>query len=97
MDQFLGGRSRQKQAGGDLYKHLCCQKKRRMRYGSHNRRGRLPNRRSIEERPQDNRPTSTDWEVDTLDGKGYHQAIVTLAERKSRLASRAKLSAAKPN
>ena len=33
-----------KQAGGDLYRHLRCQKKRRKRYGSYDRRGKLPNR-----------------------------------------------------
>ncbi len=77
-----------KQAGGDLYKHLRCQKKRRKRYGSRDRRGQLPNRRSIEERPEivDQRQRIGDWEVDTLVGKGHHQAVVTLTERKSRLA-----------
>jgi IS30 family transposase len=77
-----------KQAGGDLYKHLRCQKKRRKRYGSHDRRGKLPNRRSIEERPEivDQHRRIGDWEVDTIVGKGHHQAIVTMTERKSRLA-----------
>jgi IS30 family transposase len=77
-----------KQAGGDLYKHLRCQKKRRKRYGNRDRRGKLPNRRSIEERPEivDQRQRIGDWEVDTIIGKGHHQAIVTLTERKSRLA-----------
>jgi len=40
-----------KRAGGELYRHLRCQKKRRKRYGSYDRRGKLPNRVSIEERP----------------------------------------------
>ena len=77
-----------KRAGGDLYRHLRCQKKRRKRYGSRDRRGKLPNRRSIEERPAivDQRQRIGDWEVDTIVGKGHHQAIVTLTERKSRLA-----------
>ena len=77
-----------KQDGGDLYKHLRCQKKRRKRYGSHDRRGNLLNRRSIEERPEivDQRQRIGDWEVDTIVGKGHHQAIVSLTERKSRLA-----------
>jgi len=77
-----------KQTGGDLYKHLRCQKKRRKRYGSHDCRGNLPNRRSIEERPKivDQRQRFGDWEVDTIVGKRHHQAIVTLTERKSRLA-----------
>jgi IS30 family transposase len=77
-----------KRAGGKLYKHLRCQKKRRKRYGSRDRRGQLPNRRSIEERPEmvDQRQRIGDWEVDTIVGKGHQQAIVTLTERKSRLA-----------
>ena len=77
-----------KQAGGDLHRHLRCQKKRRKRYGSYDRRGKLPNRRSIEERPEivDLRQRLGDWEVDTIVGKGRRQAIVTLTERKSRLA-----------
>jgi len=74
--------------GGDLYKHLRCQKKRRKRYGSYDRRGKLPNRVSIEQRPEivDQRSRIGDWEVDTIIGKGHRQAIVTLTERKSRLA-----------
>ena len=77
-----------KQAGGDLYKHLRCQKKRRKRYGSRDRRGKLPNRVSIDERPEivDQRKRIGDWEVDTIIGKGHRQAIVTLTERKSRFA-----------
>jgi IS30 family transposase len=79
---------RDKQAGGDLCKHLRCQKKRRKRYGSRDHRGKLPNRRSIEERPKivDQRQRLGDWEVDTLLGKGHRQAVLTLTERKSRFA-----------
>jgi len=75
-----------KQAGGDLYRHLRCHKKRRKRYGSYDRRGQLPNRVSIEERPAivEQRQRIGDWEVDTIVGKRHHQAIVTLTERKSR-------------
>ena len=77
-----------KRTGGDLHRHLRCQKKRRKRYGSYDRRGKLPNRRSIEERPEivEQRQRLGDWEVDTILGKGRRQAIVTLTERKSRLA-----------
>jgi len=73
--------------GGTLYRHLRCKKKRRKRYGAHDRRGQLPNRVSIEQRPVivDQRQRIGDWEVDTLVGKRHHQAIVTLVERKSRL------------
>ena len=76
-----------KHAGGTLYQHLRCQKKRRKRYGSYDRRGKLPNRVSIEKRPAivDQRERIGDWEVDTIVGKGHRQAIVSLTERKSRL------------
>jgi IS30 family transposase len=75
-----------KRAGGNLYRHLRCQKKRRKRYGTYDRRGKLPNCRSIEERPAvvTLRKRLGDWEVDTLLGKKHIQAIVTLTERKSR-------------
>jgi IS30 family transposase len=75
-----------KQAGGDLYRHLRCQKKRRKRYGTYDRRGKLPNCRSIEERPAvvHSRKRLGDWEVDTIVGKGHKPALVTLTERKSR-------------
>jgi len=82
-----------KQAGGDLFRHLRCQKKRRKRYGSYDRRGKLPNRRSIEERPAivEERQRIGDWEVDTIIGKRHRQAIVTLTERKSRFSLLAKV------
>lgn len=75
-----------KRAGGSLYKHLRCQKQRRKRYGTYNRRGKLLNCRSIEERPAvvNARKRLGDWEVDTILGKGHKQALVTLTERKSR-------------
>ena len=77
-----------KLAGGDLYRHLRCQKNRRKRYGVNDRRGKIKNRTSIDERPTivDTRQRLGDWEVDTIIGKGHHQAIVSLTERKSRLA-----------
>ena len=83
-----------KQAGGDLYRHLRCQKKRRKRYGSYDRRGRIPNQTSIENRPAivDERTRIGDWEVDTIIGKRHRQAIVTLTERKSRFSLLAKVN-----
>ena len=39
-----------KNAVGTLYPHLHCQKKHRKRYANYDRRGKLPNRVSIEER-----------------------------------------------
>jgi len=77
-----------KEAGGDLHMHLRCQKPRRKRYGQYDRRGKLPNRVSIEERPAivDTRERLGDWEIDTIIGKGHRGALVTLTERKSRMA-----------
>lgn len=82
-----------KQHGGDLHRHLRCQKPRRKRYGAYDRRGQLPNRVSIDERPAvvERRTRLGDWELDTLIGKGHKQAIVSLTERKSRLALIAKV------
>ena len=76
----------EKQAGGELYTHLRCHGKRRKRYGSYDRRGKLPDRVSIEERPQivEQRERLGDWETDTLIGKGHSGALVSLVERKSR-------------
>lgn len=75
-----------KAAGGDLHRHLRCQKKRRKRYGGRDRRGRIPNQRSIEERPEevDRRSRLGDWEGDTVIGKGHQGALVTAVERRSR-------------
>lgn len=75
-----------KLSGGDLYRHLRCQKQRRKRYGSYNRRGQIIDRISIDERPAvvDARSRFGDWELDTIIGKGHQQAIVSLTERKSR-------------
>jgi IS30 family transposase len=76
-----------KQAGGDLHKHLRCQKKRRKRAGDYDRRGKIPNQVSIEERPEivEKRERLGDWEADTIIGAGKRGAIVTLVDRKSRL------------
>lgn len=75
-----------KRAGGDLHKHLRCQKKRRKRYGSNDRRGHITNRVSIDQRPAsvEARKRLGDWEADTVLGKKSPYALVTLVERKSR-------------
>lgn len=76
-----------KETGGKFYTHLRCKKKRKKRYGSYDRRGYLPNRISIDERPAvvESRCRLGDWEVDTIIGKGHKQAIVSLTERKAKL------------
>ena len=83
-----------KQAGGDLYQHLRCQRQRRKRYGTYTRRGKLLNCRSIEERPAlvAQRKRLGDWEVDTMFGQGHQHALVTLSERKSRFTLLGKVS-----
>jgi len=75
-----------KKMGGNLYQHLRCQKKRRKRYGKYERRGCIPGRVSIEDRPLvvNERKRIGDWEVDTIFGRKKQQAIVTVTERKSR-------------
>ena len=74
-----------KQAGGTLHTHLRCRKKRRKRYGSYDRRGHIPDRVSIEERPTivEQRQRIGDWEGDTVIGKRHQGVILSLVERKS--------------
>jgi IS30 family transposase len=71
---------------GELYKHLR-QGKRRYRKGNGTKRGRIPDAVSIEQRPAvvDERSRLGDWEADLVLGAQGTGAIVTLAERKSRI------------
>jgi transposase, IS30 family len=83
-----------KRSGGTLWRHLRCQKTRRVRYGSgHNRRSAIGNRVSIDERPAivARKSRLGDWEGDTIIGAGQQQAIVSLAERRSRYTVLAKV------
>jgi IS30 family transposase len=75
-----------KQQGGELYKHLRRPKKYRKHTGNGDQRGKIPNKMSIEERPEEaeNRERIGDWEADTIIGKGKKGAVVTLVDRKSR-------------
>src|SRR3982750_2992209 len=76
-----------KQRGGNLHQNLRCRKRRRKRYGSYDRRGRIEGRRSISSRPKvvlQKRRTG-DWEADTIIGQNRQQAIVSVVERKSKL------------
>ena len=52
------------------------------------RRGKLPNRVSIDARPEivDQRERLGDWEIDTIIAKGQQNGLLSLTERKSRLA-----------
>lgn len=72
--------------GGELWKNLRCKKERRKRHSAgQNRRGQIPNRRPLSERPAhvEQRRQVGHWEGDTVIGVGHKCAIVTLVERKS--------------
>ena len=76
-----------KKAGGDLNKHLrCSHKKRKKRYGKKDRRGVIPDRISIDDRPEivNQKKRIGDWELDTIIGKNHQGALVSAVERKSR-------------
>jgi len=75
-----------KHNGGQLYRHLRRKKKYRKRGANGDKRGKIPQRKGIEERPAivDGRERIGDWEADTIIGKGMKGAIVTLVDRKSR-------------
>jgi IS30 family transposase len=82
-----------KQQGGTLYRHLRCQKKRRKRYGRYSRRGQIPNRVLIDQRPQvvQQKARLGDWEADTIIGRKHRAALVSLVERKSKFTCLAKV------
>jgi len=69
-------------------------RKRRKRYGSTERRGQIPDRRSIDERPKvvDQRNRIGDWESDSVVGKSSASSIATHVERKSRYLVACKLA-----
>ena len=72
--------------GGELYKHLRQgHKKHRKRNKGNDRRGQIPNRVSIDQRPPvvDNKERIGDWEIDTMIGKNHKGALVTAVERKT--------------
>jgi transposase, IS30 family len=83
-----------KNAGGTLYTHLRCKKKRKKRYGSARpARSVIPNRVDIDERPAivDNRERVGDWEGDTIIGAYDGGAVIaSMVERKSRFTCLAK-------
>ncbi|MCA1628708.1 MAG: IS30 family transposase [Acidobacteria bacterium] len=83
-----------KARGGTLYRHLRCQKHRRKRYGSYSRRGQIPNRVTIDQRPEvvAQKARLGDWEADTIIGQNHQQALVSMVERKSKLTRLAKVA-----
>lgn len=83
-----------KKAGGTLYTHLRCKKKRKKRYGSARpARSAIPNRMDIDQRPAivDSRKRIGDWEGDTIIGAHNGGAVIaSMVERKSRYTCLAK-------
>jgi len=76
-----------KRKGGDLWKHLRhSKKKRKKRYGKKDRRGSIPHRVSIDERPGivETKKRVGDWEIDLLIGKHHKGALVSIVERKTK-------------
>jgi len=74
--------------GGDLYKSLRQQGKKRNKRGSKKAgRGLIPNRIGIELRPKEVllKKRVGDWEGDTIIGKNHRGAIVSIVERKTKL------------
>jgi IS30 family transposase len=79
---------RDKHKGGRLFTFLRCQKKHRKRYGkSQNRRGQIPDRKDISERPAiiEQRIRLGDFEGDTVVGKGHKGVLLTFVDRTTRL------------
>ena len=75
-----------KARGGKLWKNLRCHKQKRKRYASgRDRRGQIPDRRPLSDRPShiEARKQVGHWECDTVIGANHKGAIVTMVERKS--------------
>lgn len=72
--------------GGNLHALLPCHGRRYKKRGVPEKRGKIPDRKPICERPAeaDDRSVAGHWEVDTVIGARHKGAIVTVAERSSR-------------
>ena len=84
-----------KRRGGTLFRRLRQRPKYRKRYGTNEKRGRLPGKRHISERPTsvDLRQEFGHWEIDTVIGSATQDCILTLVERLSGCVLIAKLPA----
>ena len=84
----------EKRRGGTLHRHLRSQKKQRKRYSGYLRRGQIPNRTSIDQRPQivASKGRFGDWEADTIVGARHKGGILSAVERKSKLTRLRKLA-----
>lgn len=77
---------RDRRAGGTLHRYLRCQKTYRKRgLAGHDRRGQIPDKTSIHQRPVEveQRYRVGDIEGDTMIGRHHRGALLTLLERKS--------------
>lgn len=85
---------KEKRRGGTLHQHLRSQKKQRKRYSGYIRRGQIPNRTSIEQRPKivASKRRYGDWEADTIVGGRHKGGILSAVERKSKLTRLRKLA-----
>ncbi len=93
--QYVWGNKR---AGGDLYKHLRHRgKKYNKRMHANKRRGIIPNRRDIDERPSivEEKSRIGDWEADTIIGKNHQGALLSIVDRASKITVLARLDAKK--
>jgi len=85
-----------KAQGGALWRNLRCQKQKRKRYaGGRDRRGQIPHRRPLSDRPLhvQARKQVGHWECDTVIGASHNKgAVVTMVERKSGYAVIAKVA-----
>ena len=72
-----------KRRGGTLFRRLRQRPKYRKRYGTNEKRGRLPGKRHITERPLpiETRQEFGHWEMDTVIGSATQDCILTLVER----------------
>jgi IS30 family transposase len=78
---------RNRTEGGELYKYLRQNHhRRRKQRGGDDRRGQIPGRRMIDERPKvvNERKRLGDWESDTVEGRKGSGFIATHVERKTR-------------
>jgi transposase, IS30 family len=75
--------------GGSLHTHLRTQQKqRRKRTHRKDKRGLIPNRVSIHQRPKivEEKQRFGDWEIDLIEGANHKNFALTLVERKSQFA-----------
>jgi len=72
-----------KASAGDLYKFLRHKKRYKKKYGSTNKRGKIPDKVPIENRPKEveEKQRIGDWEIDLIIGKGHKGAQLTLVDR----------------